>query len=353
MAKFDAKSFNPQAFGSYVGRVPNLKRNELIKSRALKGNTDIKAVFSNQTGTAYARLPILGTLDGQALNYDGVTDIEATSTTTFERGVVVYGRAKSWIEKDFSEDITGGTKFMDNVAVQVSEYWEAIDQDVLLAVLKGIFAMTGKGNIDFVDNHTHDVSSLETGVVGPTTLNTAIQKAAGANKSKFVIAIMHSAVATNLENLKLLKYMTYTDAEGISRDLSLATWNGRAVIIDDSMPTEAVGKAGEVEAHTKYTTFVLGEGAFDFENIGASVPFEMSRDPKTNGGQTTLFSRNRKVLAPYGISYEKKIQATLSPTNEELATGGNWVLVNDEGTGAARKYFDHKDIPIARVISKG
>ena len=30
MAKFDAKSFNPQAFGKYVDRIPNLKRNELI-----------------------------------------------------------------------------------------------------------------------------------------------------------------------------------------------------------------------------------------------------------------------------------------------------------------------------------
>lgn len=36
MAKFDSKSFNPQAFGAYVERVPKLKKNELLKSRALK-----------------------------------------------------------------------------------------------------------------------------------------------------------------------------------------------------------------------------------------------------------------------------------------------------------------------------
>lgn len=40
--KFDSKSFNPQAFGAYTERIPNLKKNELIKSRALKGNQDIK-----------------------------------------------------------------------------------------------------------------------------------------------------------------------------------------------------------------------------------------------------------------------------------------------------------------------
>ena len=52
--KFDSKSFNPQAFGAYTERIPNLKRNELIKSRALKGNQDIRNTFSSQTGTVYA-----------------------------------------------------------------------------------------------------------------------------------------------------------------------------------------------------------------------------------------------------------------------------------------------------------
>ena len=32
MAKFDSKSFNPQAFGAYVDRVPNTKKAELAKS---------------------------------------------------------------------------------------------------------------------------------------------------------------------------------------------------------------------------------------------------------------------------------------------------------------------------------
>lgn len=351
--KFDAKSFNGEAFGKYVDRIPRTKRTELIKSRALKPNSEIKNLFSSQTTTAYGRIPLFGQLDGTPLNYDGQTDITATSTVTYEQGVVVTGRAKAWIETDFSEDITGGVKFMDNVASQVAEYWDDVDQDTLLAVLRGIFSMTGAKNLEFVNKHTHDISEAATPIVGPTTLNTAIQNASGQNKGKFVIAIMHSQVATNLENLQLLSYMTYTDAQGIQRQLQLATWNGRTVLIDDSMPTEDVEATDATEAHTKYTTYVLGDGAFSFENIGAKVPYEMSRDPKTNGGQTTLYSRQRKVFAPYGISYEKASQASLSPTDEELANGANWTLVNDGASGNARKYIDHKAIPIARIISKG
>lgn len=347
--KFDAKSFNPEAFGAYTSRIPNLKRNELLKSRALKPNQEIRSVLSSQTGTGYATFPIYGTLDGTPVNYDGVTDIDATSTKTFEQSVVSFGRAKAWTERDFSFDITAGTDFMSNVAKQVSEYWEAVDQDVLLSILKGIFAMTGANNQKFVEAHTNDVSAAEgeAGLVGATTLNNTIQKACGANKGKFSIAIMHSQVATNLENLRLLKYMTYTDKDGIQRDLALASWNGRAVLIDDSMPVE------EGESGTKYTTYVLGDGAFFYEDLKAKVPYEMARDPKTNGGQDTLYTRQRKVIAPYGISYTKSSQASLSPTNEEFANGANWTLIHDGGTGAARTYIDHKAIAIARIISRG
>ena len=350
-SKFDSKSFNPQAFGKYIDTIPQLKKNELLKSRALTPNSQIGEAFSSQTGTAYAVLPMYGLLDGDVLNYDGQTDITATSTTTYERGVVVTGRAKAWTEMDFSEDITGGAGFMSNVARQVSEYIETVDQNILLSVLKGIFSMTGAKNLDFVNNHTYDITSVGDGIMTPSTLNAAVQKAGGDNKNRFKIAIMHSAVATNLENLNLLSYLKQTDANGIQRDLTLATWNGRAVIIDDSMPVE---EAGEDGGEAKYTTYVLGEGAFDYENIGAKVPYEMNRDPKTNGGVDTLYVRQRKVYAPYGISYIKKSQVTLSPTDEELENGDNWELVNDGNSNAAkRKYINHKAIPIARIISKG
>ena len=62
--KFDSKSFNPEAFGIYMENVPNLKRNELIKSRALKGNQQIRNIFSSQTGSYYGRIPMYGNLGG-------------------------------------------------------------------------------------------------------------------------------------------------------------------------------------------------------------------------------------------------------------------------------------------------
>lgn len=389
MGKFDSKSFNEKAFKYSVDRIPNLKTNELKKSRALTGNEDIRKVFADEDGTAYARIAMHGLLEGDAVNYDGQTDITATSTKTFERGVVVVGRAKGFVEKDFSYDVTGGKDFMQNVAEQIADYKDGLDQDTILAVLKGIFSMTGAKNLEFVNKHTTEVK----GNIQATTLNTATNKACGANKKKFALVFMHSDVATNIENLNLLEHLKYTDKDGITRELDLGTWNGKLVIIDDDMPTKEVeatyvkttdkaivtgktyytksstkytvvsnpveGSIGDYyelsdEAHTEYTTYVLGIGAIDFEDVGVKVPYEMDRNPSKNGGQDTLYIRQRKVFAPFGISYEKKSQASLSPTDKELENGSNWDLVNSgEESEENRSYINHKAIPIARIISRG
>jgi hypothetical protein len=229
-----------------------------------------------------------------------------------------------------------------------------------------------------------------------TTLNTAIQKACGDHKNKFSLAIMHSTVATNLENMQILVYFKYNDANGIQRDAAMATLNGRLVIIDDGMPvfedesTATYSKTSDVDVvagktyytrsgssgnyvytpvanpvvgdigsyyektasgNMQYVTYIFGDGAIEYTNCGAKVPAEMSRDPKTNGGQDTLYSRQRKCFAPYGISFTKANMAKLSPTNAELEDGTNWELVNSGGVN--KEYIDLKAIPIAQIISLG
>lgn len=340
---FDEKIFNGEVFAKYVDTVQDLNKNELIKSGVLNDRTsELKARFADQVGGNYQTVPIKGLIDGDALNYDGNTDITATSRKTYMQNMIVVGRAKAWVEKDFSSDITGGEDFMP-MATEVAQYWQNVDQNTLLSVLKGVFAMTGGKNAEFVDLHTTDISAEGEGKFSATTLNTAMQKALGDNKAKFGVAIMHSAVATNLENLQLLEYLKYTDANGIQRDLTMGTVNGRIVLIDDSMPAET-GDDG-----TTYTTYVLGTGAIDYGDFGATVPYEMGRDASTNGGQTTLYSRQRKMFAPHGISFAPTT-VPLSPTNAQLENGANWTLVHD---GSKSNYISHKEIPIARIISKG
>jgi len=344
MELFDSKIFNGELFGKYVDTIPKLKRNELLKSRAVVRNDRIKDMMSEQTGGYYITTPITGRIGGEALNYDGQTDITATGIDTYSQSRVVIGRAKAWTEKDFSYDITGGKNFMDEVAKQVAGYWDDVGQGLLLSILKGIFSMTGTANKEFIEKHTSEEDSF-----GETTLNNALQKAVGQEKARFSLAIMHSQIATNLENIQLLEYFKYTDKDGITRNLAIGSINGRAVLIDDSMPTEDVVDPGG--DFTKYTTYVLGAGAFEYTDAGVKVPYEMSRNPSVNGGEDTLYSRQRGCFAPYGISFTRKSMATLSPTNTELENGSNWELVNNGQS--SKEYIDHKAIPIARIITRG
>lgn len=358
MAKFDSKTFNPQAFGHYVNRIPNTTKTELAKSGAVGSNENARIALATQTGSLYSRIPYFGRISGgTSQNNDGATDITSTNTTTYEQGFVVASRMDSWTEHSFSKNITAGVDFMDNVAAQISDYKMEVKQDMLLAILEGVFSMktTGtdlaaKAAKEFIEKHTFDITENEgeDAFVGATTLNKAIQKACGDNKNIFKLVIMHSEVATNLENLRLLKYLTYTDADGVQRDLALATWNGRTVLIDDGMPVKEVAKTGDSEGYMAYTTYVLGEGSIILDDIGDSVPYEMTRDAKTNGGQDTLYVRDRYICGVDGISFEKPASCTASASNADLKTGTNWNIINDE-----TKAIPHKSIALCKIVSRG
>lgn len=332
MAKFDRKSFNEKAFGKYMESVPRERLNTLIKANIFRSNSNIKETFSSQTGSAYAVIPMFGRLKGKPANYDGTTNYgDAKGINTYEQGVVVIGRKDKFSEKDFSYDITSGVDFMSQVGTQLGEYWDTANEDILISIVKGLFA---SDETEFTEKHTANAEK-----VTATTLNNAIQKACGDRKQKFALAIMNSAVATELENQKLLTYLT-SNENGLEVQLNIAQWNGKLVLVDDSITTEKVG-----EGQTSYVTYVFGNGAFDYEDIGAKVPYEMTRD--ADNDEDLLYSRERIVIAPYGFSYKKSNQVTLSPTNEELSDGANWELVND---GAGNK-INHKEIAIAKVVT--
>lgn len=348
MGVFNSKNFNSEVFGKYLETVPRVKQNAFLKAGILRGRADIASMLAEQTGGNFISVPMTGLIGGDALNYDGSTNITATGLETYLQSMIVVGRAKAWEEKDFSKDITGHD-FMEDIAAQVAAYWDDVDQATILSTLKGIFGVTADG---FNTKHTLDITGNtgDAAMVGATTLNDAIQQAAGDNKNLFTMAIMHSAVATHLENLQVLEYFKQTDARGIQRSTGLATWNGRTVLIDDDVPVEAVSKTGEVGAYTKYTTYLLGANAFDYCDCGAAVPNETWRDPKSAGGKEMLITRQRKVFAPKGFSFVQPTSAIVSPTNVQLETADRWCVVKDSaGTG----YFNSKAIPFARILSKG
>lgn len=380
MGVFDHKNFNSEVFAKYLETVPRVKQNALLNAGVLRTRQDLRNLLSDQTGGNFISVPMTGLIGGSVLNYDGSTDITATSLDTFLQSMIVVGRAKAWEEKDFSFDITG-TDFMEKIGEQTANYWDDVDQSTLLSILTGMFGVTAD---NFSERHTLDLTggTGDAAKVGATSLNSAIQKAAGANKNIFAVAIMHSEVATNLENMQVLEYFKENDANGIQRSTNLATWNGRVVLIDDDVPTantyskttdttKTAGKTYYTKSGdnyteftgasftsgtdyyevsgTTYTTYILGQGAFDYCDCGAKVASEIYRDPLKTGGKDMLITRQRHLYAPRGFSFVQPTTAIVSPTDAQLATAANWTVVKN----TSNEYYNTRAIPFARILSKG
>ena len=352
MEKFRDKIFNEQVFETYRRTLESTKENSLIKNALFNVVNKYKSKMSEQSGGYAVVEPIKGRIGGDPVNYDGNTNIpKGSERDTFYQRKICYGRAKAWGEYDFASDITGANFKAE--AREVNEYWDEQRQSTVLSILKGIFSMSGGVNGAFVDKHTYDITSETNANLGADSMNKAAQKALGDKKAKLDVVFMHSAVSTNLEGLNLIEFLKYTDASGIQRDLTIGTFNGRLVIVDDEMPVTEVAETSEGagDGYSAYTTYVFQKGFFEYENIGAEVPSEVARDPYDKGGKTDLITRVREMIVPYLISY--KGTGTVSPTNANFETGSNWELVNNDKTGTAKVYVDDKLIPVARIISKG
>lgn len=333
------KAYNPQAFGRYIQSIPKTRKNELIKANIFTSDEDIKNLFKMQSTSAYAVIPMVGEFAAKVQNLDGKTDLDGGELTTYYYGVTSYGRAVTGKEKDYVKNLIPGLDPLDQIANKFAEKWDDVDEDTLVSIIKGVFASTTDGGAEFAEAHT-----LETTKVDETSIYDATQKACGDNSEVFSFAIMHSKIANELAKKQLLEYIKYTDERGIQRNTKIGQWGDKIVLVDDST---TVDKTGET---TKYITYILGEGLFDKEDLDVEMPFERYRNALKAGGITYLISRAMRVKHPMGFSYLKANQADESPTDKEFADGANWGLAKSaDGT----KFYPHKCIPLARIVSEG
>ncbi len=355
--KFRDKIFNENVFEKYLRTLPSTKENSLIKNGLFTVVNKYKSKMSEQAGGYFVTEPIKGRIGGDPVNYDGQTDIgEGAERPTYKQTKICYGRANIWGEYDFASEVTG-ENFMAE-AQEVKEYWDGERQKTVLSILKGIFSMTGGVNAQFVDSHTYKVA----GNLEPDSLNRASQKALGDKKQALEMMFTHSSVSTNLEGLNLIDFLKYTDSDGIERDLTIGTYNGKMVIVDDDMPTNDVaatyvkstdasadssktyytrtGSGSEsspyvysvvsnptgnpstsnyyektAEGYTEYTSYLFKRGFFEYENIGVETPVETVRDAYDKGGKTDMISRVREMIVP---TYKEFLKEGRIEITEEL-----------------------------------
>lgn len=331
--------FDAELFIRAWNEEPDPVKTALIDSGVLVNDPLIAGQLAND-GNLFT-IPFYNILGGEEVNYNGATDIASTETSADSQTGVAYGRAIGHTARNFAAELSGADPF-GHIVASVAKFWRKKYQARVVGLLDGVFAIAGDAQWA---KHTVDLGSATAtpALIEANTLNDIAVDTLGDNKSAYSVAIMHSAVAKTLENLQLLEYWKQTDANGVQRPMAIGSCNGFTVVIDDSVPNVAVGGSGANKDLIKYTTYLLGTGVLRTAPGRIDIPVEVSRDPKTNGGQDTLYTRIREAIHPNGFSFTVPSSGwTESPTDAQLFNKANW----------ARK-FNPKAIPMAKVVTNG
>lgn len=214
---------------------------------------------------------------------------------------VVHGRQKAFGASDLSKQLSGADPMM-AFADLVADYWARRLQAALISTLKGTFLSAS------MSSKVADVSGAALPADNSINKNTFIDALGlmGDMQDRITAVAMHSATFNYLKKKEL------TDTLLPSADVAFATYQGKRVIIDDSLPVAA----------GVYTTYLFGEGAIGFADLPAKMPL-IETDRDILAGEDYVNTRKIFLLHPRGVKWT----GSVIPANATLETGTNWTRV--------------------------
>ena len=235
----------------------------------------------------------------------------------------IHNDAQVWSVNHLAKVISGDDP-MGAIVDLVGGYWARTDEGLIVSCLKGMFgAASMAGNLLSIKSETIAGQSAATRLNGATFVD-ATQKLGDRGDRLTAIAV-HSATEAALRKLDLIDFLP--DSEG---KMTIKTFQGRRVIVDDNLPLRAGTTDGQV-----YTSFLFGPGAFargtapldgaPLQEGFGTEGVEIARLPLDS--DTVLINRRRYILHPRGVKFTSASVAGDSPTNAELENQANWVRV--------------------------
>jgi hypothetical protein len=220
--------------------------------------------------------------------------------------------------------VLSGDDPMQAVLDLVGGYWARTDEDMIISCLKGIFGGAGMAsNLLAIHSETIAGQSAATRLNGSTFVDACARL--GDAGDRLTAVAMHSATEAALRKLDLIDYIP--DSQGKAH---LRIFQGRSVIVDDSLPVRAGTTDGQV-----FTTYLFGPGAFargaapldgtPLQGGFGTEGVEMARQPLDS--DSLFINRRRFILHPRGVKFTSAAVEGASPTGPELENQANWVRV--------------------------
>lgn len=331
--------YDEEIFNYSWKNTPDLYLTNMIESGAVVVDSEIERLIAN--GSNSFTTPYYDILGGDEQVYNGKTDFTYDTLSGGNYTGVVYGRMKAWDAVSFIKDFNSGADPMAQIVAGVANYWIKQRQKRLIALLKGIFGITGDADwtLHTTNIVTKTTSAADENKIGVSTIEDACVKACGDNASDFTLAIMHSVVANRLANLQLLEFSKYTDPAGITRSLPIGTINGKTVIVNDNVPVTTNSAAS---SEKDYVTYVLGLGAIRFASAPVERPSEMDRNPEKAGGKDMIYTRIRECMHPYGFSFKGDVSTDVGIPDTTLTASASW-----------ERKMPAKSIMMVQVVTNG
>jgi hypothetical protein len=227
-------------------------------------------------------------------------------------------RGKAWSANDLAATMSGDDP-MGAIGELVASYWARQGQAALISTLTGVFNGTLNGT------HVNGIAAEDTSNVTDATkisgeaIVDTVSKLGDAHNQLTGI-VMHSVPYFRLVKLDLIQYEK--DSQG---NLSIPTYLGKRVIVDDGAPVTAGTGASP---STKYTSYLFGAGAIGYGEGNPEEPTETDRD--SLAGDDILVNRKHYVLHPRGVAFQNAAVLGSSPTNAELTDTTNWSKVYED-----------------------
>lgn len=333
--------FVPEVYNSYTA-VDGPEKTAFFQSGVAVRNPVLGQLFSN--GGRIAELPFWKDLDASdEPNYGTDATADVAVPANVQTGTQIARLAplnQGYSSADLAAELAGSDP-MQQVRNRFGTYWMRQWQRRAICSLEGVIA----------DNVANDGGDMVNDISGATNADVAagtlFSRAAfttaaftsGDNFNDYTAIAVHSVVYKRMVDNDDIDFIP--DSAG---RLTIPTFMGRTVIVDDGMPFTAAAGTGGADAAAKYTSFMFAGGLIGFDESTPKVPVEVEREAaQGNGaGVETLWERKSWVIHPFGTQFLSATLTAGSATWAQLRLAANWDRV-----------VDRKNVPFAALVTNG
>lgn len=325
----------PEVYESYTA-VNSPERTAFFEAGVAVQNGALTALANS--GGNQVNIPFWKDLDATVepnLSSDNPASSATPQKTTADKqiGQMAYIN-QTYSAADLAGEIAGSSP-MQHIRNRFGRYWQRQWQRRTIAAIVGILADNAANDSGDMINDIaiEDGNNAAAGNLFSRSAFTGAAFTLGdAFESTSALAV-HSIVYKQMVDNDDIEYIP--DSQG---QLTIPTFLGRRVIIDDGLPVEAGVTSG-----FKYTSILFGQGALGYGEGRPAVPVEVEREALQGdgGGVEHLIERKSWLIHPFGF----KVAATPGADSfslTELNAAATWDRV-----------VERKNVPLAALITNG